>query len=49
MNAGWNYCDITGAFQVRYEVLPASLEAGTYRNINGNKALALGFVAANLV
>ncbi len=47
MNAGWNYCDITGAFQVRYEVMPAKLEPGTYRNINGNSAAALGFVAGS--
>ena len=47
MQAGWNYCDITGAFQVRYEVEPAELAPGTYRNINGNSALALGLVAAS--
>ncbi len=46
LKAGWSYCDVTGAFQVRYEVEPAELEAGTYRNINGNSALALGLVAA---
>jgi len=47
MRAGWNYCDITGTFQVRYEVEPAKMEPGTYRNINGNSALALGLVAAS--
>ncbi len=47
MKAGYNYCDITGLFQVRYEVLPAKLEPGTYRNINGNLALALGLVTAS--
>ncbi|MDA8016538.1 MAG: 2-oxoacid:acceptor oxidoreductase subunit alpha [Thermoanaerobaculia bacterium] len=47
LRAGYNYCDITGAFQVRYEVEPAQLEPGLYRNINGNSALALGFVAAS--
>ncbi|MCP3964447.1 MAG: 2-oxoacid:acceptor oxidoreductase subunit alpha [bacterium] len=47
LEAGWSYCDITGAFQVRYEVEPAELEPGTYRNINGNSALALGLVAAS--
>ncbi len=47
LQAGWNYCDITGAFQVRYEVEPAELPPGTYRNINGNSALALGLVAAS--
>jgi 2-oxoglutarate/2-oxoacid ferredoxin oxidoreductase subunit alpha len=47
LKAGFNYADITGMFQVRYEVLPARLEPGTYRNINGNLALALGLVAAS--
>jgi len=47
LKAGWNYCDITGAFQVRYEVDPAPLAPGTYRNVNGNAALALGLVAAS--
>jgi len=46
MRAGYAYCDATEAFQVRYEVPPAKLEPGTYRNISGNSALALGFVAA---
>ncbi|MEM6793832.1 MAG: 2-oxoacid:acceptor oxidoreductase subunit alpha [Acidobacteriota bacterium] len=47
LRAGWNYCDITGAFQVRYEVEPATLQKGTYRNINGNSAIAIGLVAAS--
>ena len=47
MRAGYAYCDATEAFQVRYEVPPAKLEPGTYRNISGNSALALGFVAAS--
>lgn len=47
LKAGWNYCDITATFQVRYEIEPAKLEPGTYRNINGNSALALGLVAAS--
>jgi 2-oxoglutarate ferredoxin oxidoreductase subunit alpha len=46
MKAGYAYCDATEAFQVRYEVPPARLGPGTYRNISGNTALALGFVAA---
>jgi 2-oxoglutarate ferredoxin oxidoreductase subunit alpha len=32
---------------VRYEVEPARLDPGTYRNINGNQALALGLIAAS--
>jgi 2-oxoglutarate ferredoxin oxidoreductase subunit alpha len=47
MRAGWNYCDITEAFQVRYEVQPAKLAPGVYRNITGNTALALGLIAAS--
>ena len=46
MKAGYAYCDATEAFQVRYEVPAAKLEPGLYRNISGNTALALGFVAA---
>ena len=46
MKAGYAYCDATEAFQVRYEVPPAKLEPGVYRNISGNTALALGFIAA---
>ncbi|MCB1056089.1 MAG: 2-oxoacid:acceptor oxidoreductase family protein, partial [Acidobacteria bacterium] len=47
LKAGWNFCDITQLFQVRYEVHSAELAPGIYRNINGNSALALGFVAAS--
>jgi len=47
LRAGWNYCDITEAFQTRYEVEPAKLAPGVYRNVTGNTALALGFVAAS--
>ena len=47
LKAGWNYCDITQVFQVRYEVEKAQLPAGTYRNISGNTALAIGLVAAS--
>jgi 2-oxoglutarate ferredoxin oxidoreductase subunit alpha len=47
MRAGWNYCDITEAFQVRYEIQPAKLTPGVYRNITGNTALAFGLIAAS--
>jgi 2-oxoglutarate ferredoxin oxidoreductase subunit alpha len=47
LKAGWNYCDITHVFQVRYEVEPAKLEPGTYRSVMGNTALAAGLVAAS--
>ena len=45
--AGWNYGETTEAFSVQYEVKPATLRPGTYRNITGNNALAYGLVAAS--
>jgi len=45
--AGWNFGETTEAFSVRYEVKPAPLRTGTYRNIIGNTALAYGLVAAS--
>ncbi len=45
--AGWNFGETTEAFSVRYEVKPAPLKPGTYRNISGNTALAYGLVAAS--
>jgi 2-oxoglutarate ferredoxin oxidoreductase subunit alpha len=47
MRAGYAYCEATEAFQTSYEIPPAKLEPGTYRNMSGNTALALGFVAAS--
>ena len=44
--AGWNYGETTEAFAVRYEVAPAKLKTGTYRQITGNTALSYGIVAA---
>jgi 2-oxoglutarate ferredoxin oxidoreductase subunit alpha len=46
MKAGFAYCDATEAFQVSYEIPPARLAPGSYRNLSGNSALAMGFVAA---
>ena len=45
--AGWNFGETTEAFSVQYEIKPASLKPGTYRNITGNIALAFGLVAAS--
>jgi 2-oxoglutarate ferredoxin oxidoreductase subunit alpha len=45
--AGWNFGETTEAFPARYEVKPAPLTPGTYRNINGNTALAYGLIAAS--
>ncbi|MFT7836350.1 2-oxoacid:acceptor oxidoreductase subunit alpha [Saccharothrix sp. BKS2] len=44
--AGWNYGETTESFAVTYEVAPARLNPGTYRQITGNTALAYGIVAA---
>lgn len=43
---GHAYGETTEAFAVTYEVAPAKLEVGTYRQITGNTALAYGLVAA---
>ena len=45
--AGWNFGETTEAFPARYEVKPAPLTSGTYRNISGNTALAYGLIAAS--
>ena len=44
--AGWNYGETTEDFSVRYEVKPAPIAAGKYRNITGNLALSYGLIAA---
>jgi 2-oxoglutarate/2-oxoacid ferredoxin oxidoreductase subunit alpha len=46
LKAGWAYGEAAELFQTTYEVAPAKLAPGKYRNINGNSALALGLVAA---
>jgi 2-oxoglutarate/2-oxoacid ferredoxin oxidoreductase subunit alpha len=45
--AGWNFGETTESFSVSYEVKPATLEPGVYRNISGNMALAYGLIAAS--
>ena len=46
-NAGWYFGETTEAFVVSYEIKPAPMVAGTYRNITGNLALAYGLIAAS--
>jgi len=46
LKAGYNYGDTTEMFASSYEVPAAKIKAGLYRNITGNSATALGFVAA---
>ncbi len=43
---GYAFGETTEVFAVSYEVAPAPMPAGRYRQINGNLALALGLVAA---
>jgi 2-oxoglutarate/2-oxoacid ferredoxin oxidoreductase subunit alpha len=47
MKAGYSYCEATEAFQISYEIPPAQLTPGVYRNLSGNQALALGFITAS--
>ncbi|MFI6321245.1 2-oxoacid:acceptor oxidoreductase subunit alpha [Nonomuraea sp. NPDC050556] len=46
--AGWNFGETTESFSVSYEVKPAKLAPGVYRNISGNQALAYGLIAASV-
>jgi 2-oxoglutarate ferredoxin oxidoreductase subunit alpha len=45
---GWNYGETTETFVVQYEIKPAQMPAGTYRNITGNLALAYGLIAGGV-
>ncbi len=45
--AGWHFGETTEAFAVQYEIKPAPMAAGTYRNITGNLALAYGLIAGS--
>jgi 2-oxoglutarate/2-oxoacid ferredoxin oxidoreductase subunit alpha len=47
LHAGYNYGDTAELFAVSYEVKPAPIAPGFYRNITGNSATAMGFVAAS--
>jgi 2-oxoglutarate/2-oxoacid ferredoxin oxidoreductase subunit alpha len=45
--AGYNFGETTEDFAVSYEVMPAPMAAGRYRNISGNLALAYGLIAGS--
>jgi len=47
LRAGYNYGDTTEVFTTRFDVRPAKLPPGRYRNVMGNAAAALGLVAAS--
>ena len=46
--AGWNYGETTEDFSVSYEIKPAALPGGLYRNVTGNAALSYGLIAAGV-
>jgi 2-oxoglutarate ferredoxin oxidoreductase subunit alpha len=46
LKAGYYYGETTEIFTSRFDIKPAALPKGTYRNLNGNDAVALGLVAA---
>ena len=45
--AGWNYGETTEDFSVSYEIAPAEMPPGTYRNMSGNLAMSYGLIAAS--
>jgi len=45
--AGWNYGETSEDFAVSYEIAPARLEPGAYRQVSGNTALSWGLIAAS--
>src|SRR5437764_2398389 len=47
LQAGYAFGETTETFAVTYEVKPAKMAPGLYRNITGNQALSLGLVAAS--
>ncbi|RLT24289.1 MAG: 2-oxoacid:acceptor oxidoreductase subunit alpha [Chloroflexi bacterium] len=47
LRAGYAFGETTEIFHTHYRVPPAHLPPGTYRNITGNEATALGFVVAS--
>jgi 2-oxoglutarate ferredoxin oxidoreductase subunit alpha len=46
--AGYNFGETAELIAVHYEVEPAPAPPGTYRNVNGTQALALGLIAASV-
>ncbi|NTS42488.1 2-oxoacid:acceptor oxidoreductase subunit alpha [Flavisolibacter sp. BT320] len=48
LRAGYNYGDTTETFTTQYTVEKAKIQAGAYRSIMGNQALAYGLIAASV-
>jgi 2-oxoglutarate/2-oxoacid ferredoxin oxidoreductase subunit alpha len=47
LKAGYAFGETTEMFHTHFRVKPAKLAPGTYRNITGNEATALGFLVAS--
>ena len=47
LKAGYNFANTCEISSSRFEVKPAKMKVGTYRNIMGNQALAIGLIAAS--
>jgi 2-oxoglutarate/2-oxoacid ferredoxin oxidoreductase subunit alpha len=45
--SGWNYGEATEDFAVSYEIAPAKMPPGKYRNMSGNVAISYGLIAAS--
>ena len=47
LNAGYNFGETSETAATRFTINPAPMPAGTYRNIIGNQATAIGLIAAS--
>ncbi len=47
LKAGFHFAETREEFTTRYSIGPAKIAPGTYRNIMGNQATALGLIAAS--
>lgn len=47
LKAGYNFANTCEISSSRFEVKPAKMTSGTYRNIMGNQATAMGLIAAS--
>lgn len=48
LKAGYNFGDTTESFAFQYQIDKAETQPGKYRSINGNQAMAMGFLAASI-
>jgi len=48
LKAGYAFGETSETFSNRFEVKPAKMKAGSYRNVMGNQATAMGLIAASV-